>query len=187
MSIPERIPGSPRSHPLPHALTVLGACLLTALALAGCGGGNTVENAADAIEARYAALSARIERRDLNAIMDLVSRDYLHDGQDREDFRFAFESLFAELDRISARFVVRDINFDSTRPEFADVSFDGIITGTNLRTGTLETRDVGGFMVWRRESGSWRMFGNQELIAGLKSQKRPSSVADVLGKKRDSQ
>ncbi|HEY3282966.1 MAG TPA: nuclear transport factor 2 family protein [Armatimonadota bacterium] len=163
---------------------ILLAGVASALLLPGCGGSNNPDTASSGIVARYNRLQSAVENKDIDRVMSLVSPHYLQSGQTYDDFRQAFVSLFADLATISATFSVVRINFDSTNPEYADVTFDGLIVGRNLQTGQIERNDVGGQMIWHREGGDWVMYGNQQTTAGIRSKSRPDGLATLLGKKR---
>lgn len=171
---------------------LVGAALTLLLllpALAGCSSSNTPERAADRLVEAYRSLARAIEREDIDDVMDLVSVDFFDRGITRRQFRDAFEEVFFFYNQIDAEFVVSDVEFDSNRPEFALVFFDGIITGVDVDTGQLVTVDriEDGSMIWRREGGTWRMYGDQRVsVAAIpKSKSGKPTVGYILGSKRE--
>jgi hypothetical protein len=121
--------------------------------------------AADAqIVDAYAHLIAAVQAEDIDALMRLVSPDYLQGGTDYNGFQASFESFFRNYKRVQMIVNIDAIYFDNALdPHLAHVRFEQCITGFNPATQATEViDDENRTMSWRNESGVWRMLGDQK-------------------------
>lgn len=166
-------------------VTVLDAQLIlrTALGLPPIGGQPTDDRRA--IETAYQRLAQAIRSADLNAVMALVSTDYIQDGVDYQGFRGVFADYFSTHSNVQASFQVTDVSFeviDGT--DVAFVTFSSSISGVRLGDLVVDREDnTDAQMVWIKQGGQWLMFGNQQTQPQSQAQSlSPGRIGDVLGR-----
>jgi hypothetical protein len=163
----------------------MAAAWITVL-LAGCGGGGGGDPSRfdPQITDAYRRLVGAVQAQDINALMALVSPDYLQDGTDYNGFEASFESFFENYNDIQMDVRIDAIDYDdNNHPEHARVQFLQRITAYNpatLATEVIddETRE----MIWRYEDSRWKMLGNQSSRP-LAQSLRLHPVSELLGKK----
>ena len=137
----------------------------------------------------YARLAQAIERKDLLTVMSMVSRDYLHNGVNREGFRAIFQNYFDTHINIEAWFAVRSIEFEWVgRDYIAIVKFDSRISGDYLSPEGIVIRreteeNTESVMFWILEGGYWRMLGNQEEAREQSIAPSKRTISPLLGEK----
>jgi hypothetical protein len=163
----------------------MAAAWITVL-LAGCGGGGDGDPSRfdPQITNSYALLIGAVEDEDINALMQLISPDYLQDGTDYNGFQASFESFFDNYNDIRMDVRIDSIDYDdNNHPEHALVRFEQRITGLNPATQATEViDDESREMIWRYEDSRWKMLGDQ-LGSPTAQSIQWNKVAGLLGRK----
>ncbi|MGC8833393.1 MAG: dockerin type I domain-containing protein [Armatimonadota bacterium] len=131
----------------------------------------------------YARLEQAIERKDLLTVMSMVSRDYLHNGVNREGFQAAFANYFDTHYDINVSFRVTSVEFERIEgQDVAFVTFDQYLSGRRTSDGRLEEeQSQSSKMVWILENGIWKMIGNQETERPMSRKPSGPSTTQLLG------
>jgi aminopeptidase N len=113
----------------------------------------------------------------------MVSRDYLHNGVNREGFQATFANYFDTHYDINASFRVTSVEFERIEgQDVAFVTFDSYISGRRTSDGRIEEeQSQNSKMVWILESGVWRMIGNQETERPMSRKPSEPSITKLLG------
>lgn len=131
----------------------------------------------------YARLEQAIERKDLLTVMSMVSRDYLHNGVNREGFQATFADYFDTHYDINVSFRVTSVEFERIEgQDVAFVTFDQYLSGRRTSDGRIEEeQSQNSKMVWILESGVWKMIGNQETERPMSREPSEPSITKLLG------
>jgi hypothetical protein len=164
----------PRSIPLQTVVTVLAGA---AMWVQGCSlseipevGGIDVDRRAvikadDRIVGDILAALKRAEdalhARNIDALMEVYSRDYHYRDLMKDDVRKLWENLFAQYSQISSTHVFSQIVAEGRNPSTAKITCTGRLWGTSKKSGERVILDSWFFEVHHMvsEDGAWRVRG----------------------------
>jgi ketosteroid isomerase-like protein len=103
-----------------------------------------------------------LRRMDLNALMDLYSEDYTHNGYTKELIRRKWELLFQSYDDFSSTHVFSKIKVEVGKFSKAEITCTGSLWATSTRTGERVNIDswFGAVHLLAYQDGVWRIRGH---------------------------
>jgi ketosteroid isomerase-like protein len=103
-----------------------------------------------------------LRRMDLNALMDLYSEDYTHNGYTKELLRRIWEGLFQDYYDFSSTHVFSKIKVDAGKVSKTEITCTGSLWATSTRTGERVNIDswFGAVHLLTYEGGVWRIRGH---------------------------
>jgi ketosteroid isomerase-like protein len=105
-----------------------------------------------------------LRRMDLNALMDLYSEDYKHQGYTKELIRRRWEGLFQSYYDFSSTHVFSKITVEAGKVPKAEITCTGSLWVSSTRTGERVNIDswFGAVHLLSYEGGAWRIRGHAE-------------------------
>ena len=103
-----------------------------------------------------------LRRMDLNALMDLYSEDYTHNGYTKELLRRIWEGLFQDYYDFSSTHVFSKIKVETGKVSKTEITCTGSLWATSTRTGERVNIDswFGAVHILTYEGGVWRIRGH---------------------------
>ena len=102
-----------------------------------------------------------LHARDIDALMDMYSRDYTYHDLRKDDVRKIWEDLFSRYSQITSTHVFSQIVAEGREPSTAKMTCTGRLWGTSKGSGERVILDSWFFEVHHllTEAGAWRVRG----------------------------
>jgi ketosteroid isomerase-like protein len=112
-----------------------------------------------------------LRRMDLNALMDLYSEDYTHNGYTKELIRKNWEGLFQDHYDFSGTHVFSKIKVEAGKVPKAEITCTGSLWASSTRTGERINIDswFGAVHLLAYEGGAWRIRGHAGEIPRMET------------------